>query len=81
MALLRLGPRTEAQKLLALAAKEGTLTTAQIQAALGLSKKEADEALTNLRREGLAEMDLDEAGAPIYRVQQAALEARKNKGW
>ena len=73
--------KAEVQKLLALAAKEGTLTTAQIQAALGLSKKDADDALTHLRQEGLAELDLDETGAPVYRVQQAAIEARKHKGW
>jgi len=80
---LRAGRRhqSEVQKLLKLAAAEGTLTPAQIQAALGYSKEKADAALLRLRQEGLAEFDVDESGAPRYRVAQGAIEARKNKGW
>jgi hypothetical protein len=73
--------RAEVQKLLALAAKDGMLTPAMIQASLGMDKKEADEALTDLRKEGLAEFDVDENGAPVYRVSKDAVQARKHKGW
>jgi hypothetical protein len=73
--------KAEVQKLLALAAKDGTLTPAMIQAALGMEKEEADAALTRLRQDGLAEFDVDESGTPVYRVQKGAIEARKHKGW
>ena len=73
--------KAEVQKLLALAAQEGTLTPAMIQASLGWSKEKADAQLTRLRQDGLAEFEVDEAGAPRYRVDPAALEARKHKGW
>lgn len=73
--------KAEVQKLLALAAKDGTLTTAMIQAALGFDKEAADRALTDLRKDGLAEFDVDESGAPVYRVSKDAIEARKHKGW
>ena len=71
----------EVQKLLALAEKDGLLTPAMIQAALGVEKAQADDALTDLRKEGLAEFEVDENGAPVYRVSKDAVAARKHKGW
>jgi hypothetical protein len=73
--------RLEVQKLLALAAKDGTLTPAMLQASMGLSKEDAEGQLVELRKEGLAEFDVDEEGKPRYRVDPNAIEARKNKGW
>ncbi len=73
--------RREVQKLLALAAKEGTLTPAMLQAALGYSKEGAEKALGRMRSEGLAQFDVNDSGEPVYRVEQAAMEARKHRGW
>jgi hypothetical protein len=73
--------KREVQKLLALAAAEGTLTPQMIQAALGYSKEKADKALAGLRKEGLAEFDVDGTGSPVYRVDPKAIEARKGRGW
>jgi hypothetical protein len=70
----------EVQKLLALAAKEGTLTEAMIQAAMDVPKADAAAALADLRDAGLGEAGLDENGAEVFRVNQSAVDARKNKG-
>ena len=67
----------EQQKLLALASEGGTLSSPRIVAALGFSKEEADAALGRLRHNGLVELDLDEAGAPVYRVSKDALAGRQ----
>ncbi len=71
----------EQQKLLALVNEGGTLNSPAIQVALGWTKEEADEALTRLRQSGLAELDLDEGGAPVYRVNKDALAVRQRKAW
>jgi hypothetical protein len=73
--------RAEVQKLLELAAKDGTLTPAMLQAALGWDKEKAETALSGMSKDGLAQFDVDESGAPVYRVEQKALEARKHRGW
>ena len=67
----------EQHKLLALASEGGTLSSPRIVAALGFSKEEADAALGRLRHNGLVELDLDEAGAPVYRVSKDALAGRQ----
>jgi hypothetical protein len=71
--------QSEVQKLLKLA-KDGTLSAPQLIAS-GYDKQGAESALKRLRDLGLAEFDVDESGAPVYRVQKAALEAQKHKGW
>ncbi len=61
------------RKLLALAQKSGKLTVAQVVASLSLTSEEATAALTQLSRDGLAQFDVDEQGATIYRVQVGLL--------
>jgi len=69
----------EVQKLLALAAGDGTLTPAMIVAGMGMSKDEADAALLMLRESGVAEFDVDEHGTPVYRVAKGALKLSQRK--
>jgi hypothetical protein len=75
----RLAVVSEQQKLIALGAESGTLTATRVVVALGWTKEEADAALTRLRASGLAEFDVDEAGAPVYRLSKDALAARREK--
>ncbi len=70
----------EVQKLVALAEKDGLLTEAMVQAALDLPKADAARALTQLSEEGVTEADVDERGAPVFRVNKGALSPRKDKG-
>ena len=72
--------RAEVQKLLAMVGDQGTLATPQLVAA-GYTREEAEEALKRLQDSGVAQFDVDETGTPVYRVHQAALEARKRKTW
>ncbi len=63
------------RKLLLLAQETGRLNAAEVVAGLSLTREEADAALTKLARDGLAELDLDENGAPVYRVQKVHVRA------
>jgi hypothetical protein len=57
-------------KLIELGQATGTLTVAQVVAKLSITADEANEALKGLTRDGIAQFDVDDTGAPIYRVQK-----------
>ena len=67
------------RRLLELGRKSGTLTVADVVVGLSLTSEEANAALTQLSRDGLAQFEVDGEGASIWKLAHLSGETKRER--